>query len=209
MESLKSEFQTSMQYRHQKREESPSRSRRTHTKSLKKSEIKLQSFEILKQTIFGKIEKNSTKRSKKSLSRVMKACGRAAEKRGPQAEKFKYVHKLLFQKLTFGKSNLSLSEKQESDRIERMKLATSKGWSADFEGLMEDLNQKVTILTAQDLDEDIISYEDMEMKTPKVGEKELSETIGNFLREVRNEVDIDKLNESVTSMYLDQDSRKP
>ena len=74
---------------------------------------------------------------------------------------------------------------------------------------MEDLNQKVSTLSTQDWDEDILSYEDMEMKTSKVGEKELSETIGNFLREMRNEVDIDKLNETVTSISLDQGSRKP
>ena len=204
MESPKSNFQNSMQYRYQKREESPSRSRRSHRKSLKKSEIKLQSFEILKQTIFGKIEKNSIKPTKKSLSRVMKACGAAAEKQGPRAEHFKYVHKLLFQKLTSGKSNLSLSEKRESERIERLKMVTSSGLNKDFESVMEGLNQKVSALTTQDLDEDILSYEDMEMRTPKVGEKGLSKTIGNFLKEMRNEADIDKLNETVKIMSLDQ-----
>ena len=116
-----------MQYRSQKGKESPSRNRRSHKKSLKKSEIKLQSFEILKQTIFGKIEKNSTKPTNKSISRVMKACGAVAEKQGARAEHFKHVHKLLFQKLTSGKSNLSLSEKRESERIERLKLASSSG----------------------------------------------------------------------------------
>lgn len=136
----------------------------------------------------------------------MKACGAAAEKQGPRAEHFKYVHKLLFQKLTSGKSNLSLSEKRESERIERLKLVTSSGLNKDFKSVMEGLNQKVSALTTQDLDEDILSYEDMEMRTPKVGEKgpSESETIGNFLREMRNEVDIDKLNETVKIMSLDQ-----
>ena len=101
----------------------------------------------------------------------MKACGKAAEKRGPQAEKFKYVHKLLFQKLTSGKSNLSLSEKRESERIERLKLVTSSGLNKDFESVMEGLNQKVSALTTQDLDEDLQSYEDMEMMTPQVQTK--------------------------------------
>ena len=109
----------------------------------------------------------------------MKACGKAAEKRGPQAEKFKYVHKLLFQKLTSGKSNLSLSEKRESERIERLKLVTSSGLNKDFESVMEGLNQKVSALTTQDLDEDILSYEDKETNVVK---KRLSETVGNFLR---------------------------
>lgn len=171
MESPKSNLQNLMQYRSQKRKESPSRSRRSHRKSFKKSEIKLQSFEILKQTMFGKIEKNCTKPTKKSLSRVMKACGKAAEKRGPQAEKFKYVHKLLFQKLTSGKSNLSSSEKRESERIERLKLVTSSGLNKDFESVMEGLNQKVSALTTQDLDEDLQSYEDMEMMIPQVQTK--------------------------------------
>ena len=101
----------------------------------------------------------------------MKACGKAAEKRGPQAEKFKYVHKLLFQKLTSGKSNLSLSEKRESERIERLKLVASSGLNKDFENVMEGLNQKVSALTTQDLDEDILSYEDMEMMTTQVQTK--------------------------------------
>ena len=159
-----------MQYRSQKRKESPSRSRRSLRKSSKKSETKLQCFEILKQTIFGKIEKNSTKPTK-SLSKVMKACGTVAEKQGPRAEHFKYVHKKLFQKLTSGKSNLSLSEKRESERIERLKLVTSSGLNKDFENVMEGLNQKVSALTTQDLDEDILSYEDMEMMTPQVQTK--------------------------------------
>ena len=149
MESPKFNFQNSMQYRSQKRKESPSRSRRSHRKSFKRSEIKLQSFEILKQTIFGKIKKNSIKPSKKSLSKVMKACGAAAEKRGPRAEHFKYVHKMLFQKLTSGKSNLSLTEKRESERVERLKLVTSSGMNKDFEIVMEGLNQKVSALTTQ------------------------------------------------------------
>ena len=132
----------------------------------------------------------------------MKACGKAAEKRGTQAEKFKYVHKLLFQKSTSGKSNISLSERRESERIERLKLVTSSGLK-DFESIME-WNQKVSALTTQDLDEDLLSYEDMETKIPTVGEKALSETVGNFLREMRNKVDIDKLNATVTIMSLDQ-----
>ena len=154
----------------------------------------------MKQTIFGKIGKSSIKPSKKSLSRVMKACGKAAEKRGPQAEKFKYAHKLLFQKLTSGKSNISLSERRESERIERLKLVTSSGLNKDFESIMEGLNQKVSALTTQDLDEDLLSYEDMETN---VGEKRLSETVGNFLREIRNKVDIEKLNATVKIMSLD------
>ena len=238
-----------MQYRSQKKKESPSRS---HRQSFKKSEIKLQSFEFLKQTIFGKIKKKSTKPTKKSLSKVMKACGKAAEKRGPQAEKFKYVHKQLFQKSTSGKSNLSFSEKRESERVERLKLITSSGLKKDFKSVMEGLNQKVSDLTTHDLDEDtlsrpvvpvdakapsqfgrsvnpistkegrlcppnntgtpkfsdfptaLLSYEDMEMRTPQVGEKRPSEMIGNFLREIRNEVDIEKLNETVKIMSLDQ-----
>ena len=134
----------------------------------------------------------------------MKACGKAAETRGTQAEKFKYVHKLLFQKSTSGKSNISLSERRESERIERLKLVTSSGLNKDFESIMECLNQKVSALTTQDLDEDLLSYEDMETKIPTVGEKALSETVGNFLREMRNKVDIDKLNATVTIMSLDQ-----
>ena len=143
----------------------------------------MQSFEIFKQTMFGKIEKNSTKPSKKLLSRVMKACGKAAEKRGSQAEKFKYVHKLLFQKLTSGKSNLSLSEKRESERIERLKLVTSSGLSKDFESEMEGLNQKVSALTTHDLDEEILSYEDMEVTTPQVQTKFLYWAISSYLNQ--------------------------
>jgi hypothetical protein len=158
----------------------------------------------MKQNIFGKIGKSSIKPSKKSLSRVMKACGKAAEKRGTQVEKFKYVHKLLFQKLTSGKSNISLSERRESERIESLKLVTSSGLNKDFQSIMECLNQKVSAMTTQDLDEDLLSYEDMETKIPNVGEKALSETVCNFLREMRNKVDIDKLNATVTIMSLDQ-----
>ena len=140
MELPKSNFQNSMQYRSQRRKERLCR--RSRRKSLKKSEIKLQSFEIMKQTIFGKIGKSSIKPSKKSLSRVMKAC-KAAEKRGPR----------------------------ESERIERLNLVTSSGLNKDFESIMEGLNQKVSALTTQDLDEDILSYEDMEMMTTQVQTK--------------------------------------
>ena len=38
----------------------------------------------------------------------------------------------------------------------------------------------------------------------QVVEKGQSETIGNFLREIRNEVDIEQLNETVKIMSLDQ-----
>ena len=42
------------------------------------------------------------------------------------------------------------------------------------------------------------------MRTPQVDEKGPPEMIGNFLREIRNEVDIEKLNETIKIMSLDQ-----